>query len=73
MFIDNLDHMIKMAAMPLYSKNPSKFSFSGTTETISMKLGMKHRGLEQYNELLDDLDIFYSKVNIDCPLNEENC
>ena len=53
MFIDNLGHMIKMAAMPLYSKNPSKFSFSGTTETISMKLGMKHRGLEQYNEFIN--------------------
>ena len=38
-----------MATMPLYSKNPSKFFFSGTTGPISTKLGMKHQGLEYYN------------------------
>ena len=33
-------HMIKMAAMPIYGKNPSKIFFSGTNGPISMKLGM---------------------------------
>ena len=34
-------HMTKMAAMPIYSKNPSKISlFSGTSVSISTKPGM---------------------------------
>ena len=37
-------HMTKMAATPIYVKNPSKI-FSGTSRPISTKLGMKHRGL----------------------------
>ena len=47
-FINNPGHMTKMATMPIYGKNPSKFFFSGTTRPISTKLGMKHRGLEYY-------------------------
>ena len=35
--------MTKMAAMPIYGKNPSKI-FSGTGRPISTKLGMWHRG-----------------------------
>ena len=31
MLINNPGHMTKMAAMPIYGKNPSKFFFSGTT------------------------------------------
>ena len=38
-------HMIKMAAMPIYGKNPSKIIFSRTSMPIFMKLGMQHRGL----------------------------
>ena len=49
MFINNPGHLTKMAAMPIYGKTPSKFFFSGTTEPISMKLGMKHWGLKYYN------------------------
>ena len=49
MFINNPGHMTKMAAMPIYDKNPTKLFFSGTTGPISEKLGMKHRGLEYYN------------------------
>ena len=49
MFINNPGHMTKMAAMPIYGKNPLKFFFSGTTGPISTKLGMKHWGLEYYN------------------------
>ena len=33
-------HMTKMAAMPIYGKNPSNIFFSGTGGPISMKLGM---------------------------------
>ena len=46
---DNPGHMTKMAAMPIYGKHPSKIFFSGTTGSISRKLGMKHQGLKYYN------------------------
>ena len=36
--------MTKMAATPIYCKNPSKI-FSRTGGPISTKLGMKHQGL----------------------------
>ena len=39
-------HMTKMAATPIYGKNPSKIFFSGTGGPISTKLGMKHLGLQ---------------------------
>ena len=39
-------HMTKMAATPIYGKNPSKIFFSGTGGPISTKLGMLHRGLQ---------------------------
>ena len=42
MYINNLGHMSKMAAMPIYGKNPSKIIFSGTGGPISKKLGMKY-------------------------------
>ena len=41
-YINNPGHMTKMAAMPIYGKNPSKIFFSGTTGLISTKLSMKH-------------------------------
>ena len=47
--MNNLGHMTKMAAMPIYSKNPSKIFFSGTGGPISKKLGMKHQWLMYYN------------------------
>ena len=40
--------MTKMAAMPIYGKNPSKI-FSETNRLISRKLGMKHRWLKYSN------------------------
>ena len=72
MVINNPGHMTKMAAMPIYGKNPSKFFFSGTTGPISTKLGMKHRGLEYYNVFINHdpvmtLTFFYGKVNIGRP------
>ena len=39
-------HMTKMAARPMYGKNPSKLFFSGTGRPIFTKLGMWHRGLQ---------------------------
>ena len=41
MHINNLGHMTKMAAMPIYGKTASKI-FSGTGGPISKKLGMMH-------------------------------
>ena len=37
--------MTKMAATPIYGKNPSKI-FTGTGRPISTKLGMQHWGLQ---------------------------
>ena len=53
MFINNPGHMTKMAAMPIYGENPSKFFFSGTTGPILTKLGMKHRKLKYYNVFIN--------------------
>ena len=36
----HLGHMTKMAATPIYGKNPSKIFFSRTDKRISTKLGM---------------------------------
>ena len=47
MYINNLGHLTKMAAMPIYGQNPSKMS--GTGGLISKKVGMKHRWLKYYN------------------------
>ena len=49
MYINNLGHMTKMAAMPIYGKNPSKIFFSETNRLISRKLGVKHRWLKYSN------------------------
>ena len=38
--------MTKMATTPIYGKNPSKIFFYGTGGLISMKLGIKHLGLQ---------------------------
>ena len=49
MYIRNTGHMTKMAATPIYGKNPSKIFFSRTGGLMSMKLDMKHRLLKHYN------------------------
>ena len=49
MYINNLGHMTKMVAMPIYSKNPSNIFFSETNRLISMKLGVKHPWRKYYN------------------------
>ena len=48
MCINNLGHMTKLAAMPIYGKNPSKI-FSGTGLPILAKLGLKHQVLQCIN------------------------
>ena len=45
-YLHDAGHMIKMAAMPIYGKNPSKIFFSGTGGPISTKLGIWHRRLQ---------------------------
>ena len=49
MYINNLGHINKMAAMPIYGKNHSKIFFSETNRQITMKLGVKHQWLKYYN------------------------
>ena len=44
--------MTKMAAMPIYGKNPSNI-FSETNRLISMKLGVKHPWLKYYNKYVN--------------------
>ena len=44
-YINVPGHMTKMAATPIYGKNPSKIFFSRTGGPIFTKLGMYHRGL----------------------------
>ena len=53
MYINNLGYMTKMAAMPIYGKNPSKIFFSKTGGPNSKKLGMKHRWLKYYKEYIN--------------------
>ena len=48
MYINNLGHMTKMAAMPIYGKIPTKIFYSGTGGPISKKLRMKRRWLKYY-------------------------
>ena len=71
--------MIKMAAMAINSKDLKlklKLFFSRTRRPMILKLCMKHQGEELYEVCIDDLDIFYNKVNIGRTwmyLNGENC
>ena len=68
MYIYNLGHMTKMAAVPIYGKNPSKIFFRIGGQ-ISKKLGMKHRWLKYYNVYINHdpvmtLTFFNGTVNI---------
>ena len=49
MYVNNLGHMTKMAAMLIYGKNPSNIFSSETNRLISRKLGVKHPWLQFYN------------------------
>ena len=45
--------MTKMAAMPIYGKNPSNIFFSESNRLISTKLGVKHPWLKHYNKYIN--------------------
>ena len=42
MYINNLGHMTKTAAMPIYGKNPSKIFFSETNRLILMSASLPY-------------------------------
>ena len=75
MYINNLGHMTKMAAMPIYGKNPSKIFFSD--RLISRKLGMKHRWLKCSNVYINHDPvmniIWQGQHGLPLHLNWENC
>ena len=55
-------HMIKMAATPIYGKNPSKIFFSDIHETWYVAFGTPaHHSLFKWWPW-SDIDIFYGKV-----------
>ena len=55
--------MTKMAAMPIYGKNPLKIFFSGTGRPISTKLGMYNWGLQPIIICSND-DHFTARSNL---------
>ena len=69
MYIRNPGHMTKMAAMPIYGKNPSKnlllqnqwIDFNETWHEASMAQALQ---CVYKSWPCDDLDLFYGKVNI---------
>ena len=63
MFINNPGHMIKMAAVPIQGKNPSKIFLSRTAEPIAMKLDMLQLGLEYYNIFINH-DLVMTLTNL---------
>ena len=74
--------MTKMAAMPIYGKNPSEIFFSETNRLISRKLGVKHRWLKFSNVYINHdpvmtLTKFMAKTlsqhGLPMHLNWENC
>ena len=74
MYINNLGHMTKMAAMPIYGKNPSKIFFSETNRLISIKIGVKHPWLKHYNVYINhDLSLWQGQHGLPMHLNGKNC
>ena len=53
MHIRNPGHMTKMAAMPIYGKNPLKNLLLQNRWTNFKKLGMKHLWLKHYNVFIN--------------------
>ena len=47
-------HMTKMAAMPIYGKNPLKIFVSRTRRPMTLGLGMKHQGCGAYQVCSND-------------------
>ena len=75
MYINNLVHMTKMAAMPIYGIKHSKIFFSETGGPISKKLGMKHLWLKFYNVYINHdpvMTLTYFMTRSTMHLNGEN-
>ena len=47
-------HMTKMAAMPIYGKNPLKIVFSETGRPTTFGLSIQHQGLGPYKNCSND-------------------
>ena len=66
----HLSHMPKMAAMPIYGKNPSKIFFSGTGGRISTNSGIHvASGTPAHHSLFNDdpgvtLTYFTARLNL---------
>ena len=79
MYINNLGHMTKMAAMPIYGKNPSNIFFSETNRLISMKLCVKHPWLKYYNVYINHdpvltlKSLWQGQHGLPMHLNGKNC
>ena len=50
-FLADLGHMTKMAATPIYGKNPLKIFFPRASGPIAMKLGMYDLRMQAYHRL----------------------
>ena len=62
-------HMTKMAATPIYGKNPSKIFYDDTGGQIPTKLGMLHLGLQPIIVCSNDdpwltLSYFTARLNL---------
>ena len=57
-YINELGHMTKMAAMPIYGKKTIKIFFSRTNGLITLKHGIWHHVLKFYQDCsFDDLGL----------------
>ena len=54
MCINGIDHMTKMAAMPIYGKNLKKNFFSRTRSPMILKLDMQYRELKFYEVYINN-------------------
>ena len=61
----DMGHMTKMAAMPIYRKNPLKVLFSGTKVPMTLGLNMQHQVLGPNKVCSNgDLDFFMARSNL---------
>ena len=49
-FINKPSHMTKMATMPIYSKHPSKISFSGTAAPVATNFNLTDRQTDRQTD-----------------------
>ena len=71
-YINYLVHMTKMAAMPIYGKNPSKIFFSESGGPISKKLGMNHEKKMDLRAHMPtpwgNIHVYYHNIQTSSPL-----